>query len=66
MQLGHQLRFFGLFLSLLCSHEAGEGAEGRGLSVTENGTVAILWTFFIVSPALLMYQSPMVLQTPTL
>lgn len=23
-----QLRFFGLFLPLLCSHEAGAGAEG--------------------------------------
>lgn len=29
MQLEHQLRFFGSFLSLLCSHGAGEGAEGR-------------------------------------
>lgn len=28
MQLEHKLRFFGLFLSLLCSHEAGEAAEG--------------------------------------
>lgn len=28
MQLEHRLRFFGLFLSLLCSHGAGADAEG--------------------------------------